>query len=193
MSDPLPAPTFPGGYSIPPTDIGSGYAAGITSAGQSIAGAIGAVMGGYNQRTGELQEGILDQKKSSEQTIEMLHTHGILDNATYEKALTSNLGAQQKIIGQYTSEYNMKLQSHLEQQNRMQQLSATQAGGYQEQQLRGTQAMDVEKLRLQGEQARTQAELAQKKLAQPGYVLPAKPGVPNPAAIPNVLSLGTGY
>src|SRR5258705_13810146 len=99
MTTPLTPPTFGDKYSTPLTDIGSGYAAGITSAGQSIAGAIGAVMGGYNAKTGELQEGILDQKKSAEDTLDMLHTHGVLDDATYEKAKTSGLGAQQKMIG----------------------------------------------------------------------------------------------
>ena len=187
MTQPLTPPTFGDKFSVAPTDIGSGYAAGITSAGQSIAGAIGAVMGGYNARTGELQEGILDQKKSAEDTLDMLHTHGVLDDATYEKAKTSSLGAQQKMIGISTSEFNTRLQAQLEQQKAMA-VAKLQEGG----------ATGRTVLSEQGAGQRTAATIAAENerarlaaAANPAnrYVLPA-PQTQNAAPVPPVLKLG---
>jgi hypothetical protein len=190
MTTPLTPPTFSGSFDVKPTDIGAGYAAGITSAGQSIAGAIGAVMGGYNAKTGELQEGILDQKKSSEDTLDMLHTHGVIDDATYEKAKTSSLGAQQKMIGISTAEFNTKLQAQLEQQRA---LAVTAA------QNQGAMARTVTSE--QGATGRTEAQIraqieAEKLKIQQNpanrFVLPPK-AANAPVPIPNKLSLNTGY
>ena len=147
-------------------------------------------MGGINQRTGEAQEGILDQKKSSEQTIEMLHTHGMIDDASYEKAMTSSLGAQQKIIGISTAEFNTRLQAKLEEQRAMDVARLSEGGA-----MARTQTSEA------GAAARTQAQIdAQKELEKiklqtnPAnrYVMPPKPAS-NAVPIPNKLDLRTGY
>ena len=119
MTTPLTPPTFGDKYNVGLTDLGSGYAAGITSAGQSIAGAIGAVMGGINAKTGEAQEGVLGQKKSSEDYLTALHMHGALTDEEYAKAMSSGLGAQQKIAGQFSADFNTKMQLQLQNENAM--------------------------------------------------------------------------
>lgn len=191
MTTPLTPPTFGDKYNVGLTDIGSGYAAGITSAGNSIAGAISSVMGGINQKTGEAQEGILGQKKSAEDTIDMLHQHGMLTDDEYAKAQTSSLGAQQKIIGMNTADFNMRLKAQIDQQNAL----ALQAQQNQAAMARtvtsesGASGRNAATIAAENERARLAAA------ANPAnrYVLPPKPVATNPAPIPSVLNLGSGY
>jgi len=116
MTQPLPAPTFGSGYTTPPMDIGSGYAAGIASAGKSLAGAISSLMGSVNPETGQVQEGILQQGASAHQMIDILHGAGIIGPDEYETLKTSNLGAQQKAIGMYAGMLTARYQNQLEMQ-----------------------------------------------------------------------------
>lgn len=118
MTTPLTPPTFGDKYNVGLTDIGGQYAQGITSAGNSIAGAIGAVMGGINQKTGDLQTGILDQKQGAEDTLDMLHQHGMLTDDEYATAKTASLSAQQKMIGMNAADFNMKMKAQLSSRTR---------------------------------------------------------------------------
>jgi hypothetical protein len=194
MTTPLTPPTFGDKYSVGLTDIGQGYAAGITSAGQSIAGAIGAVMGGINEKTGEAQAGILDQKKGAEDTIDMLHMHGMLTNEEYEKAKTSSLSAQQKIIGMNAADFNMKTKAELERQNALAQIAAQNQGAMSRTQYSETATTGRSQAQLEAELKKTQMELQQRSAANPvvsGYTPVPPPPVPGgPVAPAPKLSLG---
>src|SRR5262249_47688186 len=120
MTQPLTPPTFTASYNVPPTDISSGYAKGISSAGQAIAGAISAIMGGVNPQTGEAEPGLLQQGQNAHDTLDIMHSMGMFDDPTYEKLKTSSLGAQQKMIGLYTTQATAKYQSQLEAARAMQ-------------------------------------------------------------------------
>lgn len=189
MTTPLTPPQFGDKFSVPPTDIGSGYAAGITSAGQSIAGAIGSVMGGYNQRTGEVQPGILDQKQSSEDTLDMMYAHGMMTQEEYEKAKSSGLSAQQKWIGQATSEFNTKLQAQLQlKQATMEQSAATGRQGLSS----GTQVQTTQMQEQAALQRQREAQQAQVQLRKPFVVPNPNAQTVQPAPLPP-LKLNTGY
>jgi hypothetical protein len=181
VTTPLTPPTFGDKYSVGLTDIGSGYAAGITSAGQSIAGAIGAVMGGINQKTGEAQEGILGQKQSSEETLDMLHMHGMMTDEEYAKAKTSGLGAQQKMIGMYTSEFNTKLQARLEQEKALAQIAAQNQGAMGRTQYSETQTTARSQAQLEAELAKAKMELQTRAAANP--VVSGYTPVPPPSSM----------
>jgi hypothetical protein len=190
MSDPLPAPDFARlNFNVSPTDIGSGYAAGITSAGKSLAGAISSVMGGINPQTGLAEEGILDQKKSSEQQLGMMKDMGLIPQDIYEKMMTSNLGAQQKAIGMYTSKFTSDLAAARE--------KAEQAAAMARQQVSESGAMARTQVTQAGEAARAKAAAdaaaAAAAAKKPGLVLPAPPAqnqqVPYPGGplpVPNL-------
>lgn len=93
MSDPLPAPSFNATYSTPLTDIGAGYAAGITSAGNSIASAIGAV------------SDIAKQNVDTNDTLTAMKEGGILHPEQYESVMGKSLGAKQQMLGLYAGQY----------------------------------------------------------------------------------------
>jgi hypothetical protein len=93
MSDPLPAPSFPGGYTVPPMDIGSGYAAGISQAGKSIAAAIGSVAD------------IAKQNADTNDTITAMHQTGILSPEQYQAVMGKSLGAKQTMVGLYAGQW----------------------------------------------------------------------------------------
>jgi hypothetical protein len=194
MSDPLPAPDFGRlAFNVSPMNIGEGYAAGITSAGKSLATAIGSVLGTVNPETGLAQEGILDQKKSSEQQLGMMKDMGLIPNDVYEKMMTSNLGAQQKAIGMYTSKFTSDLAAARE--------KAEQAAMMSRQQVSESGAMARTQVTQTGEAARAaaaaNAAAAAAAAKKPGLVLPQPPTqnqqVPYPGGplqIPNI-RLGT--
>lgn len=192
MTTPLTPPTFGDKYSVGLTDLGSGYAAGITSAGNSIAGAISSVMGGYNQRTGEVQPGILDQKKASEDNLDMLFYHGMIKKDEYEKAKTMGLGGQQKYIGQITSEFNAKLQA----QYAMEQAKMSEGAAYARTQLSDTGATGRTNISEKGAADRQTQELAAKqKQFEEEQRSKNRTMVPNQvtnngASIPPVIKLG---
>jgi hypothetical protein len=181
MTTPLTPPQFGDKFSVAPTDIGSGYAAGITSAGQSIAGAIGAVMGGINQKTGEAQGGILDQKKGAEDTLDMLHQHGMLTDDEYATAKASSLTGQQKIIGMNAADFNMKLKSQLELQNQQALQAQQNQAAMARTQVGEAGATGRTQLTDEAAMARARLEL-QKATALNPYVRVAPTPVPGPPA-----------
>jgi hypothetical protein len=93
MSDPLPAPTFNAAYTVPLTDIGSGYAKGISQAGTSIAEAIGTVAD------------IGKQNVDANDTLAALHQTGILSPEEYNAVMGKSLGAKQSMVGLYAGQW----------------------------------------------------------------------------------------
>jgi hypothetical protein len=93
MSDPLPAPSFNIPYSVPLTDIGSGYATGITAAGKSLAEAIGSV------------SNIAAQNANINDTLTAMHQTGILKPEEYKAVMNKSLGAKQTMLGLYAGEW----------------------------------------------------------------------------------------
>jgi hypothetical protein len=93
MSDPLPAPQFNLTYDVKPTDIGSGYAAGITQAGKSLAEAIGSV------------SDIAKQNLDTNDTLTAMHQTGILKPEEYESVMGKSLGAKQQMLGLYAGQW----------------------------------------------------------------------------------------
>jgi hypothetical protein len=87
MSEPLPAPVFNASYNVPLTNIGEGYAAGISQAGKSIAEAIGSV------------SDIAKQNVDTNDTLAALKQTGILkDCRRVEVLLISQLNTQNSSI-----------------------------------------------------------------------------------------------
>jgi hypothetical protein len=93
MSDPLPAPSFNIPFSVAPTDIGSGYAKGITAAGTSLAQAIGTVAD------------IGKQNVDANDTLAALHQTGILSPEEYQAVMGKSLGAKQSMVGLYAGQW----------------------------------------------------------------------------------------
>jgi hypothetical protein len=93
MSDPLPAPSFNIPYSVPLTDIGSGYAAGITQAGKSLSEAIGTVAD------------IGKQNVDANDTLAAMHQSGILKPEEYQAVMGKSLGAKQQMLGLYAGQW----------------------------------------------------------------------------------------
>jgi hypothetical protein len=93
MSDPLPAPSFNIPYSVPLTDIGSGYAAGISQAGKSLSEAIGTVAD------------IGKQNIDANDTLTAMHQSGILAPEEYQAVMGKSLGAKQQMLGLYAGQY----------------------------------------------------------------------------------------
>jgi hypothetical protein len=93
MSDPLPAPSFNIPFSVAPTDIGSGYAAGITQAGKSLSEAIGAV------------SDIAKQNVDANDTLAAMHQSGILKPEEYQAVMGKSLGAKQQMLGLYAGQW----------------------------------------------------------------------------------------
>jgi hypothetical protein len=98
-------------YKVQNVDIGTGYAAGITAAGKSIAGAIGSVMGGTNPQTGEYQPGMLEQNQTATDMLSTLHTMKnpdgtpVISEDTYNSVMGKSLGAKQSMVGLYAGQY----------------------------------------------------------------------------------------
>jgi hypothetical protein len=93
MSDQLPAPVFNAAYTVPLTDIGSGYAAGITQAGKSLAQAIGTVAD------------IGKQNVDANDTLAAMHQTGILSPEEYQAVMGKSLGAKQSMVGLYAGQW----------------------------------------------------------------------------------------
>jgi hypothetical protein len=93
MSEYLPAPSFNIPYSVPLTDIGSGYAAGITQAGKSLSEAIGTVadIGKQNVDTNDM--------------LTAMHQTGVLSPEEYQAVMGKSLGAKQQMVGLYAGQY----------------------------------------------------------------------------------------
>jgi|SRR5712664_3702186 len=94
MSDPLPAPDFSRTqFNVSPTDIGSGYAAGITQAGKSLSEAIGSVAD------------IATKNVDANDTLAALHQTGILSPEEYQSVMGKSLGAKQQMVGLYAGQW----------------------------------------------------------------------------------------
>jgi hypothetical protein len=93
MSEPLPAPQFNLTYNTPLMDIGSGYAAGISQAGKSIAEAIGSV------------SDIAKQNVDANDTLAAMHQSGILKPEEYQAVMGKSLGAKQQMLGLYAGQW----------------------------------------------------------------------------------------
>ena len=93
MSEYLPAPQFNLTYDVKPTDIGSGYAAGITQAGKSLSEAIGTVAD------------IGKQNVDANDTLAALHQTGILSPEEYQAVMGKSLGAKQSMVGLYAGQW----------------------------------------------------------------------------------------
>jgi hypothetical protein len=93
MSDPLPAPSFNIPYSVPLTDIGSGYAKGIETAGKSLSEAIGTVAD------------IGKQNIDANDTLTAMQQTGILKPEEYQAVMGKSLGAKQSMVGLYAGQW----------------------------------------------------------------------------------------
>jgi len=105
MADYLPAPSFNLTYNTPLTDIGSGYAAGISQAGQGISSAITGLMGGVNPKTGEIQQGIFGQQRQADDTLAAMQQSGMLSKEQYDAVAGKSLGAKNQMIGMYSTSW----------------------------------------------------------------------------------------
>jgi hypothetical protein len=117
MADYLPAPQFNLQYLAGKTDIGAGYAAGIESAGKSIAGAI---------------SGVGDIYKKTQDTNDLLtglHQAGMLTPDQYEAVMGKSQGAKEQLLGQFMTEHAARLQAQLDQQRQIAIAQATAAAG----------------------------------------------------------------
>jgi len=88
--DPTP-PQFNLTYNAGKTDIGAGYAAGITEAGKAIGGAIS----GVSQ--------LMQQRQDATDTLNAMHGTGMLSDDQYKAIAGKSLGAQQSMIGMYAN------------------------------------------------------------------------------------------
>lgn len=105
MADYLPAPSFNLTYNTPLTDIGSGYAAGISQAGSSISSAITGVLGGVNPKTGEIQQGVFGQQRQADDTLAAMQASGMLSKEQYDAVAGKSLGTKNQMIGMYSTSW----------------------------------------------------------------------------------------
>jgi hypothetical protein len=93
MSDPLPAPSFNIPYSVPLTNIGEGYAKGITEAGSSLAQAIGSVSQVYTQN------------RDADDMLTAMQANKMITPDEYNAVAGKSLGAKQQLLGMYATQY----------------------------------------------------------------------------------------
>jgi hypothetical protein len=93
MSEYLPAPQFNLTYDVKPTDIGEGYAKGITAAGTSLAQAIGSVSQVYTQN------------RNADDMLTAMQANKMITPDEYEAVAGKSLGAKQQLLGMYATEY----------------------------------------------------------------------------------------
>jgi hypothetical protein len=93
MSDPLPAPSFNIPFSVAPTDIGKGYAEGITQGGKSLAEAIGSVSQIYTQN------------RDADDMLTAMQANKMITPEEYEAVAGKSLGAKQQLLGMYATQY----------------------------------------------------------------------------------------
>lgn len=116
----LPAYT----YSVPTTDIGSGYAAGISSAGKSISGAISGIMGGIDS-AGNVTHGVLEQNSTVNDMLGFLKDQGTLTPDAYSNIMGKGLGARQQVVGAMMGQFQTNMKAQVEQGMKLGQISAT--------------------------------------------------------------------
>jgi hypothetical protein len=93
MSDPLPAPSFNIPFSVAPTDIGKGYAEGITQGGKSLAEAIGSVSQVYTQN------------RDADDMLTAMQANKMITPDEYNAVAGKSLGAKQQLLGMYATQY----------------------------------------------------------------------------------------
>jgi hypothetical protein len=93
MSDPLPAPSFNIPFSVAPTNIGEGYAKGITEAGTSLAQAIGSVSQVYTQN------------RDADDMLTAMQANKMITPDEYNAVAGKSLGAKQQLLGMYATQY----------------------------------------------------------------------------------------
>ena len=107
-------------YNVAPTNIGEGYAAGITQAGKSIAGAISGIMGGVDAQ-GNVTHGVLEQNQTANDMLSWLATqkdaqgNAVLSQDAYNSIMGKSLGARQQVVGALMGQFQTNLQSQIEQ------------------------------------------------------------------------------
>lgn len=107
-------------YTVPPIDIGSGYAAGITSAGKSLGQAITGIFGGVNEK-GEVQQGVLEQNQTANDMLTTLNQmkgpsgNKVLPDEVYQSLMGKSLGAKQQAIGMYQGQWQANMQAQIDQ------------------------------------------------------------------------------
>jgi hypothetical protein len=93
MSDPLPAPSFNIPFNVAPTDIGKGYAEGITQGGKSLAEAIGSVSQVYMQN------------RDADDMLTAMQANKMITPDEYNAVAGKSLGAKQQLLGMYATQY----------------------------------------------------------------------------------------
>lgn len=141
-------------YNVAPTDIGSGYAAGISSAGKSIAGAISGIMGGVDA-AGNVTHGILEQNSTVNDMLGFLKDQGTLSTDAYNNIMGKGLGARQQVVGAMFGQFQTNWQQQLEQRNKLAQI---QASGEQQRQTQALSEAETTK------RAQAQIDLERQKL-----------------------------
>jgi hypothetical protein len=166
-------------YKVQNVDIGSDYAKGITSAGQSIAGAIKNVMGGdINPQTGEVNQGILQQNQTATDFIHQMGQSGAITPEMADSINQGSLGAKQKWIGLLSTTYAYRAQAAAEQAKAIAVAKGTAAA---------TQPYTIAQIQETGAQAQKTAQAAREatggriiQIQPPAPANPANPALPIP-------------
>lgn len=90
--DPNP-PSFNIPFSVPPMNIGAGYAEGIEQAGKSVAGAVGGVFD------------VMNRNRTVNDTLQAMNQNGILSNDAYQSVAGKSLGAKEQMMGMYAGQW----------------------------------------------------------------------------------------
>jgi hypothetical protein len=164
-----------------PIDIGSGYAAGITSAGQAISKTITGLMGGIDEK-GQIQQGILGQNQTTNDFLtvmnQMKNPDGskVLGDDAYQSLMGKSLGAKQMALGMYQNQFMYNLQQQA-QQNReiaVAQGTARAQAPYRSAEIAQT-AEEARKTAVAGREATGERRVT---YTAPAYVAPPNPPAP---------------
>jgi len=90
--DPNP-PSFNIPYSVPPMNIGEGYAKGITAAGEGIAKGVSSVMD------------VMTRNQNANDMLTALKQTGVLTPDQYNAVATKSLGAKESLTGMYANQW----------------------------------------------------------------------------------------
>jgi hypothetical protein len=96
--DPTP-PSFNIQAQVPTRDIGAGYAAGITQAGQSIAGALSS-----KPDSGGVFD-IMNRNRTVDDTLAAMQQNKILTPDQYNSVANKGLGAKEQMLGMYAGQW----------------------------------------------------------------------------------------
>jgi hypothetical protein len=96
--DPTP-PSFSIQAQVPTRDIGAGYAAGITQAGQSIAGALSS-----KPESGGVFD-IMNRNRTADDTLAAMQQNKILTPDQYNSVANKGLGAKEQMLGMYAGQW----------------------------------------------------------------------------------------